>query len=83
MGLGGDRVINLLRDKFSRANMNLNLQFIVFLHTDVTQVVEIRLDRGQVPTHFTYNSQYHGWWWPGDARSQGISNHDIDLVKLE
>ena len=27
------------------------------------------------------HSQYHGWWCPGDARSQGISNHDINLVK--
>ena len=29
----------------------------------------------------------HGWyhccWWPGDARSQGISSHGIDLVLLE
>ena len=25
-------------------------------------------------------SQYHGCWWPGDTRSQGISSHDIDLV---
>ena len=24
-------------------------------------------------------SQYHGGWWLGDARSQGISSHDIDL----
>ena len=24
------------------------------------------------------HSQYHGCWWPGDARSQVISNHDID-----
>ena len=27
-------------------------------------------------------SQYHGCWCPGDVRSQGISSHDIDLVKL-
>ena len=25
-----------------------------------------------------FSSQYLGCWWPGDARSQGISNHDID-----
>ena len=29
-----------------------------------------------------YN-QYHGCWWPGDTRSQGISRHGIDLVCLE
>ena len=27
------------------------------------------------------NSQYHGCSWPGDARSQGINNHDIDQVE--
>ena len=26
-------------------------------------------------------SQYHGCWCPGEVRSQGISSHDIDLVK--
>ena len=25
-------------------------------------------------------SQCRGWWWPGDARSQGISNPEIDVV---
>ena len=24
--------------------------------------------------------QFYGCWWPGDARSQGISSHGIDLV---
>ena len=23
---------------------------------------------------------YHGWWWPGEAKSQGISSHDIGLI---
>ena len=31
----------------------------------------------QGPTYSTY----HGFWCPGDERSHGISNHDIDLVK--
>ena len=26
------------------------------------------------------HSQYLGSWWPGDARSQGISRYDIDIV---
>ena len=30
-------------------------------------------------TYFT--CQYHGYWCPGDVRSQGISSHDINLVK--
>ena len=27
------------------------------------------------------HSQYHGYWWPGDAKILGISHDDIDLVK--
>ena len=23
------------------------------------------------------HSQYHGCWWPGYLKSQGINNHDI------
>ena len=29
---------------------------------------------------FKLLSQYHGCWWPGNARSQCISGHGIDLV---
>ena len=29
------------------------------------------------------NTQYHGCWWPGDARSLGIISHGIDLICLE
>ena len=32
---------------------------------------------------FVLHSQYHGCSWPGHARSQSISNHNIDLVLLE
>ena len=28
-------------------------------------------------------SQYHGCWSPGDTRSQGINNHDIDIILKE
>ena len=28
---------------------------------------------------FILHNQYHGYWWPGDARSQVISNHGIHL----
>ena len=27
---------------------------------------------------FTTHSQYHGCWWAGDTRIQGISKHSID-----
>ena len=32
---------------------------------------------------FILHSQYHGWWCPGNTRSQGISIYDIYLVLLE
>ena len=31
---------------------------------------------------FILHNQYHGSWWPGDTRSQGISSHGIDIVFL-
>ena len=32
---------------------------------------------------FILLSQYPSCWWPGDARSQGISRYSIDIVFLE
>ena len=32
---------------------------------------------------FTLHNQYHGCWWPGNARSQGISSYGIDLDTLK
>ena len=50
-----------------------------FLHTNKTHGVEILLEEDKdLPI---LHNQYHGCWCPGDARSQGINNHDIDLVK--
>ena len=40
----------------------------------MAQIVEILL--------MLYN-EYHGCWWPDDARSQVISSHGVDLVILE
>ena len=51
-----------------------------FLHTNKTHVVEIPRLEYDKHIHILHN-QYHGCWCPGDARSQGISNYDIDLVK--
>ena len=36
---------------------------------------------GKTRTDLFLHGQYHGCWWPGDARSQGISNNDIQYVK--
>ena len=47
------------------------------LHTDMTQVVEILMEDKDLSI---LHSQYYGCWWPSDTRSQGINNHDIDLL---
>ena len=52
---------------------------IILQHLNGTrpQVVDPLLVEGK--NLFIQQSQYHGCWWPGDSRSQGISNHSIDL----
>ena len=67
-------IVNPLRAKFFRRNK--------------TSIIDIILpqchDRGSwnpsACKTWTYLF-YHGCWWPGAPRSQGISNHDIGLVK--
>ena len=69
--------LNPLHAKFFRGNINMYLHFMSFFFIDMTQVVEILPQIRPGPTH----SQYHGCCCAGDARSQGISSYDIDLVK--
>ena len=47
------------------------LHFLSFLNKIMVQVVK------------SFHTQCHGHWWPGDARSQDISSHRIDLIILE
>ena len=56
--------------------MNTYLHFHSYLNTDMVPFVEI-LPHGRQGPFFP---AYHGCWWPGDARSQDISSHDIHLV---
>ena len=32
---------------------------------------------------FVLHSQYNGGWWPGDARIQNITDHEIDVILPE
>ena len=50
-----------------------------FLQIDMPQVVNffLKYDKNVHILH----SQYQGRWCPGDARSQGINNHDIYYVE--
>ena len=72
-------IFNPLRAKFVRRNKNIYLHFMSFLHIDMRQVVEIHSQVKQEPTY----RQYHGCRCPGDARGQGISNHDIYYVESD
>ena len=45
--------LNPLRAKFFRGNINIYLHFVSFLHTDMTQVVEILPQIRQEPTYST------------------------------
>ena len=77
--LGLSELINPLRAKFFRGNINIYLHFMSSLHIDLTQVLKI-LPQVREGRNILY-SQYHCCWCPGDVRSQAISSHDIDLVK--
>ena len=61
---------------FFKENINIYLHFMSLIHIDITQVVE-NLPRVRQGPIYSTKSIYHGCWWPGDARSQFISNHDI------
>ena len=46
-------IVNLLRAKFFRVNINIYLHFMSFLHTNKTQVVEIPPQVRQGPAYST------------------------------
>ena len=54
--------------------------FVSFSNIDLKQKLKSLLvaDKGAL----ILQNQYHGFWWPGHTRSQGISCHSIDLVLL-
>ena len=46
-------ILNPLRAKFCKGNININVHFVSFLHIDMTQVVEILSEIRQEPTYST------------------------------
>ena len=76
----GERVSDL-RATFFGEKINIYLHFMSFLHTNKTQIVEMPPRVKQGPAYSTQSISWLLMSCPGDARSQGISNHDIDLVK--
>ena len=65
---------------FFQREQNIYLHFMSFLHIDMAQAVEII---SQIRPELAYSTyQYHGFWCPGDARNQAITNHDIYYIEL-
>ena len=58
---------------------NVFLSISVIHNIDFTQVEEIPSNM-EDRNMFILQSEYHGCWWPGNARSQAISSNNIDLV---
>ena len=58
--------------------IKMYLHFLSFLNVQMTQVFEIILHIRQYL--LILHSQYHGCWWPSDARSQGIRSHAVGLL---
>ena len=69
-----------LRTEFLIRNINRYLPLLSFLHIDISQVVRTLPCVRQGIAYCT--QPVSGCWWPGSARNQGISSHDIDLIKL-
>ena len=57
------------------------IMFLWFLQTEIVHVLEIIPHERQ--DLFILHSENQGCWWPGNARSQGISSHGIGLIHLE
>ena len=77
----GWEILSIVSHASSHSTLYVYWQVLSFLHTDTTQVFEIHPPVRQGPTESTCNGQYHGCWYPGVARSPGMSNLDIDKVK--
>ena len=71
-------MVNTWRVRFFRGNINIYIlchSSTLIWHRYLKSFLKLDKD-----LHILHN-QYHGCWRPGNARSQGITNHDTDLVK--
>ena len=69
--------INPCPAKFILENINVHLHLLSFLNTEMCRSLKsFFLSETDL---FILHSQCHCCWWPGDARSQGISSHGITL----
>ena len=64
-------------------NIPIHLQYLSFLNAEIVKEIDILHYLSIRTNSLILHSQYHGCWWPGDGRSQGITSHNIDLIVLE
>ena len=69
-----NKLINPLHDELRWGIIKIHLRSLSF------QDITINYIRFRTISRAVLLSQCHGFWWPGDERSQGISNHDIEPV---
>ena len=76
-------VSNLLNEE--NIYKNIYLHFLSFEFSETAHIVEISLCKSQGPSwHLSccVHGQNYGFWCPGNARSQGISSHGIDILTV-
>ena len=61
--------------------LTVYLHFLSFFHTKMVQVVKIF--PWEDKDLFILHNWYQDCWWPGNAKSQGISSHGIDPALLD
>ena len=66
---------------FQWEQKHIYLHLMAFLNRYDTGSWNPSLSKTMTYIYYILYSQYHGCWCPGYERSQGISSHDIDLVK--
>ena len=76
LALGTDNITNIWCSEILSGNIKIKLRFLSFNAYVKMEGFDPNIWDSYEP--FTQQSQYHGWWWPGDTRTQGINWHDID-----
>ena len=76
-----DRTLEImLRLQMLWAKINIYLYHRYFSHTLHRHSTLLESSWSQRPSS---HSQYHGYWWRGDAWGQAISRHDIVLIQWD
>ena len=71
----------LILAQFMVGIIAIHLQLLLYFENEMMHLTTILFMRGMDP--LVLHSQYHGCWWPGNVRSQGICRNDIDSALLK